>query len=148
VWDSALLDPAHRAASVEAAPVNASSLIRWMTLQTHPRIHLPTALWHLAGWGIAGMPLLGKSGVVIHRPARAECEVLTGTVRADCLGSIPSCQILNLGLPLMVPAASVDAARAEQRDFLFALVGELGRHTALVPGRVQDALDVLVIWMC
>ena len=55
------------------------------------------------------------------------------------------CQLVNPGLPLMVPAAFMDAAWAAQPDSLSAAVGKIGRQLAQVEGWVPHALDKLVV---
>jgi len=55
--------------------------------------------------------------------------------------------MFNPGLPLVVPAASVEAAWAAQQDNSFALVGEVCRHSALVVAWGPHALYQVVIWV-
>jgi hypothetical protein len=118
-----------------------------MALWTQPEVFLITALGHLVCRGIAGMPLLRKPRVIRHGSAWAEFASIRVAVRADCVAPI-FCQMVNTGLPVMLPAAFVDAARAPQPDFLCALVREISRHLALVAGWVPHSLDELVRGVC
>jgi hypothetical protein len=54
-----------------------------MALWTQPDNLLTTALGHLVGRGIAGVPFLQKSGVIFHGAARTETATPTSTVGAD-----------------------------------------------------------------
>jgi len=55
--------------------------------------------------------------------------------------------MVSPSLPLMVPAAFMNAAWAAQPDFLITLIGEICRHLALVMGWVPHSLNELVIRM-
>jgi hypothetical protein len=105
------------------------------------------ALGHLAGRGVAGMPLLGKPRVTLHGPAWAETPRPTLTVGADYVASM-ACQVVYPGLPFMLPAAFMNAAWAPQPDPLTALVGEASRHLAQVARWVPQVLDELVFGVC
>jgi hypothetical protein len=144
---SRLLNAAHRAAGIVGTPISAASLVWWMTLWTRPDVFFEAALGHLISRGVAGMPLLPKPWVIRHGSARTETAKPTVTVGADCVASM-LCQILNPGLPFMLPAAFMDAAWAPQPDLLIALVREVSRHLALVEGWVPHVLDELVVGVC
>jgi hypothetical protein len=144
---SGFLSTTHRAAGIGGTPISAGSLIWWMSLCTQPEILLITAFGHLVGRGIAGVPLLRKPGVIRHGAAGTETATPTSTVGADHVASI-LCQIVNTGLPLMLPATIMDAAFALQPDPLYALVREVGRHLAQVAGWVPHFLDELVRGVC
>jgi hypothetical protein len=93
------------------------------------------------------MPLHRKPGVILHGPAWAELLSHAYTVRAD-YEPPPPCQIFNTGLPVMLPAAFVDAAWAPQPDLFMAPNGEFSRHLAEVAGWVPHSLDELVGGVC
>jgi len=57
------------------------------------------------------------------------------------------CQGVTPGLPLMDPAAFMDAAWAAQPDLLIAFMGEFGRQLSQVEGGVPHALNQLVVWV-
>jgi hypothetical protein len=118
-----------------------------MALWTLPDILIFTALDHLIGRGIAGMPFHRKPGVIRHGPAWAKLVYLAYTVRADCVTFI-ICQSVNLGLPFMLPATFVNAAWAPQPDLLCAPVREISRHLAMVANWVPHSLNELVGGVC
>jgi hypothetical protein len=142
-----LLNTAHRAPSVLGTPSLAPSLVWGMALWTQPEILFITALGHLVGREIAGVPFLRKSGVIFHGPAWAKLVVLAYTVGADYVFSA-ACQIFNTGLPFMLPATIMNAAWAPQPDPLFAPVREVSRHLARIAGWVPRFLDELVGGVC
>jgi hypothetical protein len=118
-----------------------------MSLWTQPENLSPTALGHLIGRGIAGMPLLPKPRVILHGSARTETAKPAVTVGADCVASM-LCQLVNPGLPFMLPAAFMNAAWAPQPDPLMALVGKTTRRLAQVARWVPHSLDDLVFRVC
>jgi hypothetical protein len=71
---------------------------------------------------------------------------------ADTIGApwlaFPTCQVGDAGLPLMVPAAFVNAAWAAQPDLLTARMGEISRRFAPVAGGVPHALYDLAVRGC
>jgi len=142
----ASLDTAHRAARVVSTSTATGSLIGWVAFRTHPKILFAPTFGHLVGRGVARMPLSRQAGVILYGPARTETTTSAGAVGADYVAS-NLCQVVNSGLPLMDPAAFMDAARAAQPDPLMALVGEIGRQLAQVLGWVPHALNQLVVWV-
>jgi len=91
------------------------------------------------------VPLTTNPGLIGHGLALAEGALSPAlTVGADSFGS-RFCQVGNPGLPLMVPAASMDAAWAAQPDLLCTFMGEVGRQLAQVEGGVPKVLDDHVI---
>jgi hypothetical protein len=117
-----------------------------MTLWTRADALFFAALGHLISRGIAGMPLLPKPRVILHGSARTETAKPTVTVGAAYVASM-FCQIVDPGLPFMLPAAFMDAAWAPQPDLLMALVREVSRHLAWIEGWVPHALYELVVGM-
>jgi hypothetical protein len=73
-----------------------------MALWTQPDNLFTTALGHLVGRGIAGVPFPRKSGVIFHGAARTETTTPTSTVEADYVSSV-TYQICDTGLPFMLP---------------------------------------------
>jgi len=92
------------------------------------------------------VPLSEQPGVIRHGPTGAEL-FCTYALWADCVAPSP-CQGFNPGLPLMVPAAFMNAAWAAQPDLLTASMGEICRHLAQVAGGVPHALNDLVVRVC
>jgi len=90
------------------------------------------------------MPVLEKPGLILHRLAGTEAATFAFAVGANYVASV-LCQERNFGLPLMVPAALMNAAWAAQPDLLAAFVGEIGRQLAQIEGRMPHALDHLVV---
>jgi len=58
------------------------------------------------------------------------------------------CQLADLGIPLMLPAALVEAAWAEQPDSVVAFMSEISRQLAQVQGGVPHALDNMAVRVC
>jgi hypothetical protein len=105
--------------------------------------------WHCSlppGWLVAGVPLPGQPGARGHGPTLAEFAPAFAE-GADHAVSILS-QMVNPGLPLVVPAASMDAAQAAQPDHSAAFVDEVAGKLARVEGWVPHALEDLVVWVC
>jgi len=81
-----------------------------MALPTFPQVMSVTVLGHLVGRGVARVPITTNPGLVGNRLALAEAALSPAvTGGAGSLASVP-CQVGNYGLPLMVPAAFMDAA--------------------------------------
>jgi hypothetical protein len=108
---TALLSTAHRAASIVGTPMIACSLVWWMALYTNPEVLFSTALGHLLGRGVAGMPLLREPRVIRHGSAWAKFASHRVAVGAD-YPTFMSGQFVNPGLPFMLPAAFMNAAWA------------------------------------
>jgi len=138
-----------RAASVMGTPTSTGSLVWWMALQAHPQMLLVTAFGHLAGRGIAGMPLLEKPVVIGHGTADTEATTPPPAV-ADWAAFVffPTRQISGCSFPLMVPAAFVDAAWAAQPDRLIPSICGIGRQLAKILNWVPLALDEAVVGVC
>jgi hypothetical protein len=118
-----------------------------MALWTQPEILFPTALGHLVGRGIAGMPFLRKRGIIFHGAAWTETTTPTSTVGADYVSSV-TCQVVDTGLPFMLPATIMNATWAPQPDPLMATIREVSRPLALIAGWVPHFQDELVRGMC
>jgi len=123
----------------------AGSLVWRVALWTQPQKPFATAFGHLGGRWIAEVPLPGHPGVILHRPTGAEPFHLAFAVWADYIVTSLICQVTYPGLPLMVPAAFMNAAWAAQADSLIAFVGEIGWHLAQIEGGVPHALNGLVV---
>jgi len=81
-----------------------------MTLPTFPQIMGVTVLGYLVGRGVAGVPLVTDPGLIGDGLALADAAWAPAfTVRTNFSSSIP-CQVCNSGLPLMMPAAVINAA--------------------------------------
>jgi len=84
------------------------------------------------GREVAVMPLLGQPEVIGHGAAlEGITHAADDTVGADYV-TFNSCQVGNPGLPLMVPAASMDAAWAAQSDPLMVSMSKISRQLAQI----------------
>jgi len=92
------------------------------------------------------VPLPEKPRVAFHGPALTETPIPTGAIGANNMAS-SLCQQVNPGLPLMLPATFMNAARAAQPDFLTARMGKISRQLAQVEGGMPHALDDVVVWV-
>jgi hypothetical protein len=93
------------------------------------------------------VPLLRKPGVIRHGAAGTETAKPTSTVGADYVSSV-TCQVVDTGLPFMLPATIMNATWAPQPDPLLATIREVSRLLALIAGWVPHFLDELVRGMC
>jgi len=131
--------------SGKGRPVVARSLIRRMTLRTHPKVLRFAAFGHLGrGGGVVRVPLFRQPGVFGHGLALAKAAAFAFTAGADFAATRLG-QVTNLGLPLVVPAAAVEAAWAPQPHPFLAPAGEVRRLVAQVEVWVPPGLDEVVI---
>jgi hypothetical protein len=93
-------------------------------LWTHPQAFFVTAFDHLTSRGIAVVPLLGQPGVIGHGSTLTEFIIAANTEGAG-YGASRLCQISHGSRPLMIPAASMNAAWAAQPDLLMGFMSEI-----------------------
>jgi len=116
-----------------------------MTLRTHPKVLRFAAFGHLGrGGGVVRVPLFRQPGVFGHGLALAKAAAFAFTAGADFAATRLG-QVTNLGLPLVVPAAAVEAAWAPQPHPFLAPAGEVRRLVAQVEVWVPPGLDEAVL---
>ncbi len=116
-----------------------------MTLQARPEGFHAAAHCHFGSRGIVKVPLPGQPGVGGHGTAGTEAPAAL-TVGATEARNIAG-QMSYGGIPLVVPAAAVDAAWAAQPHPLPAPVGVVCGCFALVAGGVPQVLYAVVVWV-